>query len=175
MVPTAAGPTWASAPQGRLLLEPEHQAFWPSDAPSTLRTVGADCLCACAGPTCAEASLRNKSGQPYGGCRREQVGPPPWHNFSSAYVADFTTDPSNGSLVATLRPRRSLWYGLPRPVWPNCSKNDGEPQARACTNSTHPLIRGLRICLNLRACEQSMRPLPPARRTQAHQPTHEST
>ena len=128
MVPTASGPTWASMPQGRLLLEPEHQAFWPSDAPSTLRTVGADCLCACAGSTCAEASLRNKSGKPYGGCRREQVGPPPWHNFSSAYVADFITDPSNGSLVATLRPRRSLWYGLPRPVWPNCSKNDGEPR-----------------------------------------------
>ena len=67
------------------------------------------------------ASLLNKSGRPYGGCRPEATPTPPWWNFSSARTIEYTADGS-GMVKTHIRERQQIFTGLPRPVWPNCTK-----------------------------------------------------
>ena len=69
------------------------------------------------------ASLLNKSGRPYGGCRPEATPTPPWWNFSSARTIEYTAAGDGSGMVKThIRERQQIFTGLPRPVWPNCTK-----------------------------------------------------
>ena len=69
------------------------------------------------------ASLLNKSGRPYGGCRPEATPKPPWWNFSSARTIEYTAaDDGSGMVKTHIRERQQIFTGLPRPVWPNCTK-----------------------------------------------------
>ena len=98
------------------------KAIWTMAA-DVLRAVGGDDLCACAGESCSMASLLNKIGRPYGGCRPEATPTPPWWNFSSARTIEYTAaDDGSGMVKTHIRERQQIFTGLPRPVWPNCTK-----------------------------------------------------
>eukprot|EP01051_Picozoa_sp_SAG22_P011734 SAG22_NODE_1156_length_5335_cov_2.046600_1_plen_648_part_10 len=113
-----------------LIADVPNQAFWPRDREQgTLRAVGGNPLCACAGAGCYGAAMLNKTGRPYGGCRIE--GPnarpaAPLYNFSSARTLQYTANASTGLIDTAILERPAIFYGLPRPVWPNCSKVNAE-------------------------------------------------
>ena len=99
-----------------------NQVFFPRDKPGTLRAVGGDALCACAGESCSSASMLNKTGRPYGGCRPQTRPAPPWFNFSSARTFEYMANPTTGMVDTHIVQRQATFTGLPRGVWPNCSK-----------------------------------------------------
>jgi hypothetical protein len=105
-----------------MVAQPINWAFFPRDKPGTLRTVGGDALCACAGESCSSTSMLNKTGRPYGGCRPQTRPAPPWFNFSSARTLEYTPNPTTGMVDTHIVQRQATFTGLPRGVWPNCSK-----------------------------------------------------
>jgi hypothetical protein len=126
------GPVMPPGYQGEALVAMvPNQAFFARDKPGTLRGVGGDSLCACAGETCSSASLINKTGRPYGGCRPETRPAPPWWNFSSARTLEYTADPSTGMPNSRMVERQVTFTGLPRGVW------------YACVHLIHAIIRVL--------------------------------
>eukprot|EP01050_Picozoa_sp_SAG11_P012610 SAG11_NODE_1413_length_4981_cov_2.208726_2_plen_363_part_00 len=105
-----------------LVAGPPNQAFFARDKPGTLRAVGGDAICACAGKSCSSTSLLNKTVRPFGGCRPQTRPAPPWFTFSSARTLEYTANPTTGMVDTHIVRRQATFTGLPRGVWPNCSK-----------------------------------------------------
>ena len=93
------------------------------DPPGVLRTVAGSVPCACAGHTCSQAFNLNRTISGWGDClpiaEGGTVPAPPWYNFSAARSVVYSV--ANGTMAARSEQRHTLFHGLPRGAWPNCT------------------------------------------------------
>ena len=153
---------------GRPLIPMVGVAFAPRDAPAgVLRSVTGDDICPCSGESCTlAAALRrdNSTRKPYGGCLPGGVGgtpEPPWHNFSTGRVAEFSAG-VNGTPAYKIVERLSLFHGFQRPVGPWCTAPRHDPYSGLFPDnddgtlhpSTNPLrlSDGVTLLMNVELC-----------------------
>jgi hypothetical protein len=164
---TDAGKHWRDPRAGKagpMLPQPPAQAMHAQDdPPGILRSVAGSVPCACAGATCSlRSNLQRQIA--HGKCLPIALGgtvpEPPWFNFSAGRSIVYSRA-RNGTVVAAVEERLTLFYGLPpsRGAVPQCTRpraNQGPvPDAAIISDTNNPirlpdgsLLINFGICLN---------------------------